>query len=590
MHTLLSHTNLVDKLNTGRRNPFFQYFVLFTILLCSLMGYGLSHIYGFSMYPDEFGYWASAANAVGYDWTDVAALGSYYSYGYSLILTPILWVFGGGVIAYRVAIVVNMLLQCISLFLIKGIMVRLYPKMRVSDLIYCCGFAVFYPVWSFYVQMTLTEALLSFLFVLIAYLITRFVEHPHVCWAIGLVITAVYTFSVHMRAIGVAGAVLLILLIWVWQRPKLRKWIFIALPILAIIAIGVLFLKGYIQSAVYGGASREILNENDFGGQINTFLRLFTAEGLLGLGLGIICKLYYLGLASFGTFYISVWYLFKQTKLLFKRMKQGKDIQTKQYVAFFLLVSVVVQFMITAAYVNVVTKLDNIAYGRYNEFVLPILIAIGIRNLMRMKGAKIWFYALGTSLASVVGCVVTIIYSLRFSDLKMHEYFVAGISYSWNDSSFDIVRDYTKATALGIGILLIVTMCIFYSRKRRALTQLLNVVIVMEIILTLVLGNMITYNSAVMDRQDSWVADYIKGQNDNAKVWYVSEVQGRSYIDLIQFNLGKRHIDVIDSQQLDATETGDYLITDSDSSLNGSIDDSYGLVHDTPWFRLYVKD
>ncbi|MBP3196751.1 MAG: hypothetical protein J6N21_07065, partial [Butyrivibrio sp.] len=49
-------------------------------LVCLCM-YGILGVYGFSLFPDEFGYWASAAKALGYDFSEVASMGSYYSYG-----------------------------------------------------------------------------------------------------------------------------------------------------------------------------------------------------------------------------------------------------------------------------------------------------------------------------------------------------------------------------------------------------------------------------------------------------------------------------------------------------------------------------
>ena len=36
-----------------------------------------------SLFPDEFGYWAPAAEMLGWDWSESVSLGSYYSFGYS---------------------------------------------------------------------------------------------------------------------------------------------------------------------------------------------------------------------------------------------------------------------------------------------------------------------------------------------------------------------------------------------------------------------------------------------------------------------------------------------------------------------------
>ena len=42
---------------------------------------------------DEYGYWTHAALFSGHDWSDVfAGHMNWYSYGYSLILTPLFWI------------------------------------------------------------------------------------------------------------------------------------------------------------------------------------------------------------------------------------------------------------------------------------------------------------------------------------------------------------------------------------------------------------------------------------------------------------------------------------------------------------------
>lgn len=65
-----------------------EFIVTAVILLC-FYGFGIGSIYGFSIFPDEFAYWAYAAGMSGYDWSDITSLGSYYSYGYSLVLFPV---------------------------------------------------------------------------------------------------------------------------------------------------------------------------------------------------------------------------------------------------------------------------------------------------------------------------------------------------------------------------------------------------------------------------------------------------------------------------------------------------------------------
>ncbi len=74
-----------------KKNKAVVYLILLILLCFCLCQYGLQRIFGFSLFPDEFGYWAPAAKMLGWDWSETTSLGSYYSFGYSLILAPILY-------------------------------------------------------------------------------------------------------------------------------------------------------------------------------------------------------------------------------------------------------------------------------------------------------------------------------------------------------------------------------------------------------------------------------------------------------------------------------------------------------------------
>lgn len=541
------------------------------------------------MYPDEFGYWASAANTVGYDWSQVASLGSYYSFGYSLVLTPILWIFKGGVLAYRVAIVVNVLLQCVSLILLKGLFTIIYPKMHKLDAIYCIGIAVFYPVWSFFVQITLTEALLSFLFILIVFLMARFFEKPSFLRALAWFVPVFYLIAVHMRTVGVVGVAFLTFMLWAWSNPRTRKYILIAIISLIVVGIGFFTVKGIIQSTVYANVDENVLAINDFSSILSRVSAVLNIDGILNLIQGMIGKIWYLGLSSFGLFYIAMGYLFKQTVLLFKRLKKNRKVKTKQYVCFFILFSMIAQILITSVYMLDPYKLDNICYGRYNEYILPVIMALGIRQIMRCEHP--FRYGLLVILASIPMCAIVIRYSLSVGTTNIHEYFVAGISYLWDARNFDIVNDYIKSLLMGSALSMFVIMAITFSGKRGHYTQLLNAVIAIEIALAIILSSESTYLSGDVDRVDSRVSRVIaEDENVNSRIYYLNENKDRCFVDLIQFNLKDRTVNVsYPDQIMERVNVGDYVILDNDSTFDRNMKKTYRLEEETYWFKLYKK-
>lgn len=48
--------------------------MLIILIIFGIFQYGIGKICGFTMVPDEFGYWASAAEKIGYDWSEVTSL------------------------------------------------------------------------------------------------------------------------------------------------------------------------------------------------------------------------------------------------------------------------------------------------------------------------------------------------------------------------------------------------------------------------------------------------------------------------------------------------------------------------------------
>ena len=133
------------------------FFLLFAFLIFGIFQYSIHKIFGMVYFPDEFGYWASAAKWNGYDWSSLTALGSYYSFGYSILLAPILRLGCDGVTAYRMAVALNMLLQALAAPMLYGIFRRIFPASDRQPAVCAVGIALFYPVWIFYAQVTLAE-------------------------------------------------------------------------------------------------------------------------------------------------------------------------------------------------------------------------------------------------------------------------------------------------------------------------------------------------------------------------------------------------------------------------------------------------
>lgn len=560
------NTNLMKLgMKAGRRDTFFfQYFVLFILLILCIFQYSIQKIYGLSIYPDEFGYWASAANWMGYDWSEIASLGSYYSFGYSVILCPILFWCEKGLSAYRVAIGVNMILQCVSIFLLWGIFKRFLiwfdSDKKDMQVLFAVSTAVFYPVWTFYMQMTLTEALLTFLYVLICYLFVIFLEKPKVISAILLILALLYLYFVHMRTVGVVIAAVLTLIIYAWQMPSERKKLMICVCFFVLGAGVGAWIKEMVTDSVYAVADTGKLAGNDYAGQIENLKTIFSFEGMFRLLVSCIGKVYYLGMASFGLFYVAVGYLIKEIwEFVLVFMKKGKsisEISKKQWMSLFLLLSIVGQVLVSAIFMINPGRLDGIVYGRYNDYLLPVIMGLGVLLALQSQySIRQILVNIGISFGLFL---VSLWAALDSGKTRMQGYFAAGISYISDESEYQIVPEFCKAFVVGILLMLIIAGCIRLGRKTEMGIVAIASVLFIEVALTFCLSNKYIYPFNEANYEKLQIYEYIEEyQSENnatdgssgMQVYYLYN-DGQPYIDLIQFAMQEQSLTVIKEKEI----------------------------------------
>lgn len=592
--------------------------------------YGIQKIYGFSIYPDEFGYWASAAQWIGYDWSETVSQASYYSFGYSLILTPILLLCKSGVAAYRAAVLVNVLLQILSIGLLYGIYRRLFYTAKGDgvdadtaengdaqgrEIVFAVGAAVFYPVWTFYAQMTLTEALLAFLYALICWLLLCFLEKPTCIRAMLLSIALIYLHFVHMRTVGVVIAAGMTLFLYAWRVREARKAIVSAtLILLAGIFIGMQIRNaviGNLYAPVHEGAMAEtglaagnaIAAANGYAAQIANVKAVLNPEGILLLLKSCVGKLYYLGMSSFGLIYPAIGGCVAETfkllhRLFHKGVTDGAETKEKEYdpqgwMFLFLLLSFLGQFMISAIYMRSLGRLDGIVYGRYNDYLVPVFIGIGVLALWENR--HLLRYTLAGIAVSAVLLVISWDTALHSGAVLMHGCHAAGLNYVSDDLHFyEITPEFVKAFGFGICLLLLVTGCIAFVRKIGAQNPGLSIVgigavLLMEGMLTFRLDQKYIYYFNDMNYYDlevyEYIEDYEKKENKTVPVYYLHD-GGQIYINLIQFAMQdetlhfiyekKEDGDMLSWEELEATLPVDgFLVTDCDDDYLPGLDGKY---------------
>lgn len=564
------------------------YSVFVILIIISVFQYSIFKICGFTMYPDEFGYWASAAKAVGYDWSEVAAMGSYYSFGYSLLLIPILKLFTGGVRAYRAAITVNMILMCGGFLLLKFITGKLFPEANRIKRIFISGIAVFYPAWIFYMQMTLAEALLFFLYTAIVYLFICFIQRPRIMTAVLLAVCFAYMYSVHMRSVGIVIAGLFTLLFWGLFNTKQKKAMLAVIGALGLAGLTVVIMKRNVYTSVFSGADAEKLAVNDYISQVWKIKEILTPYGFLTFIKEIIAKVFYLGMASYGIVYWALGWCIRETSHLIKNFGDKKEsiVDVKTWIAVFLSLSFIGEVLICSIYMHGSAKIDCLVYGRYLEFIVPVFMIIGISVMLQSR--KLFLETL--TMGMISGLMLFPIYSVIEKEKMegIRGYFVVGISYLLKEDNFDFYSFFRNAWFLGFFLMLLIAGVIWASIKIRNAEWLLGIIIVIEIVSGLLVSVRYTYKVNEVSFVDLRVAEKIlENRSAETKVVYLDE-GAPEFIDFQQMQLPDIPIHVIkDEAEVQIEALGDYLIVCRDTKRKEEFERIYDKCITTNTFILY---
>ena len=577
--------------------------ILLGVFLTCLFLYGIGRIYGFVLFPDEFGYWASAAQAIGYDWNEIASLGSYYSFGYSLLLIPILLLVPDSVMAYRTAVGLNVVLLFLTLLLLIQIIQKLIPNREKIYHVLFAGVAVFYPTWLFYMQTTLAEIVMVFSFSLVCWLFLKYVEQGKLYQLCLLILALFYLYIVHMRNVAVLIAAFLVFGMKLIKEKKINKQV-ICLIVLAIAGVLVANgLKELVQGTVYGNASEQALAGNDYAGQWHKIKSLFTLEGIEQFLVSLIGKIYYLGMASFGLFYFGIFYIGKKAFLTLKELftkrqdgvEQSNNIQNGHgYFYIFLLLSVIGVILINAIYTKGSGRIDAMLYGRYDEQILPVVMALGMYQLWK-NSAKVKHCLMAVAGMVVSGLFMTAVIEKVVIDRQLTNihggYFIAGMSYLLKYISFEPENYFWKACLLSSVFILIFAVVMIAIRKVKGLEWLVLLLIGMEIMLGIGLSeqHVYHYNGTTY------------GNTQLAEIIAVKEEQGRrivsygnngddAFVSSIQFILRDTKITLVSEEEKDLLTDSDVVIISSKQKDVDFLNERYAECDAYGAFWLYYTD
>lgn len=563
-----------------------RYDILFVLLMSCIVCHGISKSYGFYFPADEFGYWSYAAGLAGYDWSDIASLGSYYSYGYSLILLPVFLIFKDGVIAYRAAMVVNIALLAVCFFI----------RQKMGRTFYAAA-AVFYPTWLFYAGTTFAEILLVTLYLTTCMLLLKYLQTDNKRYMALMLAAMFYMYLVHLRAIGVLVSGTAVLLLYNIRKYSIRKYIMrnggrkvrsVLVPAAAaavILAVGLLmglFIKNYWTGMVYGDTADTLKNANDYAGQFEKIAYIFSIEGLKNLIISVSGKILYLGLASYGIAYFGIIYAVRR-------------VRERKYFPLFVLLTTAAALMICAIYTIRPGRVDTLTYGRYHEYVMPVLLMMGIKELgSKALSAKRTMCRIAVMLE--LEAVMTWLVTVSLNENGQTSFFgntICGISWLYNPQDFEPVSYYWKVYLTGAVLTVAVCMGIWWTGRRRGREILLMLLVTMQIVIGIRLSSMYIDDSRLGCFRDTLLREVIYELNPEGsrEVYYSTEGNAFGNIGILQFMMRDTPIHIVKTDyDLDSQNEEDLLLIDFRSDQGEALAEKYDSHLTSGHFALYYNE
>lgn len=570
--------------------------LIFVLIFCIFQSY-VGKIFGFSLYPDEFGYWASAANAVGYDWSKVASLGSFYSYGYSALLIPILFVFKGGITAYRVAIALNFMLIAVGFWLLLKIADRRCNKDEFSKIL-ICAIAALYPPYVMYSQMTMAESELVVLFILLCYLFEEYTYKHSYIRLIAMVVISVYMYTVHMRSIGVVLALVLALILTNVRKEGFIENIFIFVAIIALAGVLLVIIRAVILNNVYTYADAAKININNYSSQGWKIRDILTGRGIVEFIIEFLGKIYYLTIATYGLVIMAC----IPGVIGLGKMIRSSD--KEQYaLPVFCFLSLMAEILISTIHMHGSDRGDSLFYGRYDEFMMPVFVLLGIYEVYRIVSADNGsihsrtkatqgFIRIGICMVFIVVSILLLtrvfagyLYVKQYDDIR--GVFVSGIGYLNEPDNYDVGHYLWNVAGFACIMIAVVLFVLYLSQNVVSGTFLIGLILVAQLLLGYRLADQWPHrlNDIVVS---SLTAVDIAEDNPDRELYYLGFEDNKCFIDLVQFNLPDRDIEILKPEDLDSTDLSHgYLIVDWDYKYIDDLMGKYAGFYEAGMMRVF---
>lgn len=510
-------------------------FMLFGIFLCGNDGEKTIHIAS-----DEFGYWTAAANFLHWDWSNCASLNSYYSYGYGILLAPLLLLFSKATTAYNAAIILNIIFIVLSYNIWNIVFTKLFSDAERSIIILCSFCVACYPCNYINTKLTLSECLLWFLFSLIVWSFQKFVLSKKIMWLIFSYSIGLYMVMVHMRSIGVLCTLFICSMFYSFYNYRIKTFIWINLLLVLILTLVLClaaFEKNQLISSQY--AQSVLLARNDVSGQLNKINMFLSLNGMLVFLLNICGRMYYLGFSTALLIYFGFVFCINA---IIRYKKAYKSRESNLFIYLFFVLSFVFALSISAIYMHSGNgaRIDSLIYGRYSEYVIGPIVFCGLFECIHNKADfKFLFFIM------CIQIVLTLVVVKVISVYKMKNTIDVSIP-----AFFFLLKKY-GINSFWISVIILSAIIIpAYFLLRKHVYRNIFILIIVLCLFYITLGHKTYQISAIHKSDKEYIDAYEMIKNfldttDDIYYLYDSKNVGTysiQFIDILQFSLKNRSI------------------------------------------------
>jgi hypothetical protein len=297
----------------------------------------------------------------------------YYHFGYSLFISPAYWFADTPIGAYKGVMLINSVLLS-TLFLILFYWLRMISSIEFNYAAMIAFIVSLYPPNVLHAHIGWTENVFIPLFALSCLLLTWHVKKESALKIISFAFVAGFMFAIHPRGLAVSLTAVICLVLFALVDRK--HWKNSVLGIFVVVSV-------VVVTKLIGNDLATLMNSYP-SSQANRILKLLQSVGDLNLMSPIFGDIFYLMLSTLGLVVFGMVALIKH--LNFNKFCLKSFLQKEQAkVSVYILLACSITFCLGVLYLAQTPewhasrlRLDWIMYGRYNDGLVSMVMAMGL--------------------------------------------------------------------------------------------------------------------------------------------------------------------------------------------------------------------